>query len=106
MVVLYKQKTMIMQKRLFYFIAFVSMLSLASCTASYTIRERPAEVIYVRPAPPSHEHIWITGDWVWTGGRYAWHEGHWERRREGGVWIDGHWQSAHGGWKWVPGHWR
>ena len=95
-----------MQRRLFYFLAIISMLGLTSCTASYVVRERPTEVVYVRPAPPSRDHVWISGDWVWTGGRYAWHEGHWERRREGRVWIDGHWQSNHGGWKWVPGHWR
>jgi len=95
-----------MQKRLFYFLAIVSMLGLASCGTTYVVRERPAEVVYVRPAPPSGEHVWISGDWVWAGGRYAWHEGHWERRKEGRVWIEGHWQSTRGGWKWVAGHWR
>ena len=94
-------------KRLFvYLVTAASVVTLASCTATYVVRERPAEVVYVRPAPPSREHIWITGDWVWVGGRYEWHEGHYERRREGYHWVDGHWQSARGGWKWSRGHWQ
>ena len=80
--------------------------SLSSCVVHAVVRERPAEVVYVRPAPPSREHIWITGDWVWVGGRYEWREGHWERPRQGARWETGHWQDTGRGWKWIPGHWR
>jgi hypothetical protein len=82
------------------------IISTASCTATYVVRERPAEVVYVRPAPPSREHVWISGDWIWAGGRYKWREGHYERRREGYRWEDGHWQTSRGGYKWAPGHWQ
>ncbi|HTQ26543.1 MAG TPA: hypothetical protein VMI35_00370 [Puia sp.] len=95
-----------MKRIFFYFITAFCIAALASCTATYVVRERPAEVVYVRPAPPSHEHVWISGDWVWVGGRYEWHEGHYERRREGYRWEDGHWQTVRGGYKWVPGHWK
>jgi hypothetical protein len=95
-----------MKKYLVYVVAAVMVAALGSCTATYVVRERPAEVVYARPAPPSYEHIWITGDWVWVGGRYQWHEGHYERRREGYHWQDGHWQNVRGGYKWVPGHWQ
>ena len=95
-----------MKNYVLYFIILISAGSLASCRATYVVRERPAEVIYTRPVAPSREHIWISGDWYWAGGRYQWREGHWERRREGYRWSDGHWQEARGGWRWVPGHWQ
>jgi len=87
--------------------AFVAMLvSLVSCAPAYVVRERPREVVYARPAPPSREHIWISGDWVWTGGRYQWHEGHWDRPHRGSRWQEGHWQDTPRGYRWVPGHWQ
>ena len=79
---------------------------LSSCEVRGVVYDRPAEVVYERPPAPSHEHIWITGDWVWVGGHYQWREGHWDRRREGYAWETGHWQKVSRGWKWVPGHWR
>jgi hypothetical protein len=95
-----------MKRMAIYLSLFIGIGFLASCTVHAVVRERPVEVVYERPAPPSREHIWITGDWVWAGGHYQWHEGHWERRREGMMWENGHWQEARGGWRWVPGHWR
>jgi len=94
-----------MKNYLLYFVTVITIGSLSSCTATYVVKERPAEVVYTRPLPPSKEHIWISGDWIWESGRYVWHEGHWERRREGHYWIDGRWQETHGGWKWTRGHW-
>jgi hypothetical protein len=95
-----------MKKYVWYFVFAIILGSVASCTTTYVVRERPAEVVYVRPAPPSREHIWITGDWFWEGGRYVWHEGHYERRREGYRWEEGHWINSRGGWKWSKGQWR
>ncbi|HLX92824.1 MAG TPA: YXWGXW repeat-containing protein [Puia sp.] len=94
-------------RRNFSFVAFlVTVLCFASCGPAYVVRERPGEVIYLRPAPPSPEHIWVSGDWVWANGHYGWHEGHYETRRPGFRWIEGHWIAVHGGWHWIPGHWR
>ena len=95
-----------MKKYVWYLVLAIALVSFASCTATYMVRERPAEVIYERPMAPSREHIWITGDWFWEGGRYTWHEGHYERRRQGYRWEEGRWQNAKGGWKWNKGHWR
>lgn len=95
-----------MKKYGFYLFAFISVLTFASCTGSYVVTERPAEVVYARPAAPSPNHIWISGDWYWTGGRYQWREGHWDRPRAGYAWRDGRWQNGRGGYKWVPGGWR
>lgn len=47
------------------------MIAGASCKATYTVRERPADVVYVRPVTPSSNHVWISGNWVWRGGRYV-----------------------------------
>jgi WXXGXW repeat (2 copies) len=95
-----------MNKHGLYTVVVAVFISFSSCTATYAVRERPREVVYVRPAPPSREHIWISGDWFWIGGRYEWREGHWDRPRHGATWRDGHWQQTRRGWKWVPGHWQ
>jgi len=95
-----------MKKYLLHFTVLIALFSLVSCAPTYVVRERPREVVYVRPAPPSREHIWISGDWVWTGGGYQWREGHWERPRGGARWADGHWQNTNRGYRWVPGHWQ
>jgi hypothetical protein len=91
---------------LFLAILVAGIVSFSSCTVRAVVRERPVEVVYVRPAPPSREHIWISGDWVWVSGRYEWREGHWERPRPAARWDSGHWQDTGRGWRWIPGHWR
>jgi hypothetical protein len=78
----------------------------AACSTSYAVREKPEEVIYLRPAPPSPDHVWISGDWIWNNGKYVWHEGHYEIRRPEYRWIPGQWLSVHGGWIWLHGRWR
>jgi hypothetical protein len=72
---------------------------------TYVVRERPIEVVYVRPPAPGPQHVWVSGDWVWESGGYHWHEGRWERRHEGVSWRDGHWKTTPHGYKWVPGRW-
>ena len=95
-----------MKMKLFLIIGLIFCTSLIACRSSYVVRERPAEVVYTRPTPPSAGYVWIGGNWIWRGGRYIRQEGHWERRRVGLVWVDGHWRSTHRGWIWEPGHWR
>jgi hypothetical protein len=95
-----------MKKYVYFSVLLIVVVCFTSCGPSYVVRERPSEVIYLRPAPPTAEHVWISGDWVWEGGRYIWHEGHYERRRPGFRWEEGRWIGAHRGWRWLPGHWR
>ncbi|MEP6747991.1 MAG: hypothetical protein ABJB86_09715 [Bacteroidota bacterium] len=95
-----------MKKYVLPFVVLITMFSFVSCAPAYVVRERPREVVYQRPPPPSREHIWISGDWVWAGGRYAWREGHWDRPRHGARWEDGHWQDTPRGSRWIPGHWQ
>jgi hypothetical protein len=95
-----------MKKHVLPFVVLIAMFSLASCAPVYVVRERPHEVVYNRPPPPSREHIWVSGDWYWAGGGYQWREGHWDRPRGHARWADGHWQNTSRGYKWVPGHWQ
>ncbi len=95
-----------MKKISYYLIGVLAIASMTSCASGYVVRERPAAVIYSRPAPASREYVWIGGDWVWTGGRYQWHEGRWERPRPGNSWREGYWQNSRRGYKWHPGHWQ
>jgi hypothetical protein len=44
------------------------------------------------PDPPSDQHIWIPGRWVWRGNHYIWLRGHWTL-------------PPHPGAKWVPDKW-
>ncbi len=99
-------KSAIMKPRMLILATVMAIAVLSSCTATYVVRERPREVVYTRPAAPSYGHVWVTGDWVWQGGRYQWREGHWEVPRRGMRWADGHWVETPRGYKWVPGHWQ
>lgn len=79
---------------------------LTSCAGSYYVTSRPAEPYYVRPASPYAGAVWIDGEWVWRGGRYAYTGGHWERPRGHRAWVRGNWQSGSRGYTWHRGHWR
>jgi hypothetical protein len=67
----------------------------------------PPRVVYVHPARPGPEFMWIEGYWYPKKGHYHWHEGYWAQRPyEGSLWVapryDGHryfvgyWQHPHG----------
>jgi hypothetical protein len=66
----------------------------------------PEEPYYVRPASPYANAVWIDGEWVWRGGRYAYIGGHWDRPLNGRVWVRGNWQSSTRGYTWHRGYWR
>jgi hypothetical protein len=77
-----------------------------SCYGGYYVTARPAEPYYVRPASPYAGAVWIDGEWVWRGGRYAYLGGHWERPRAGHAWVRGAWRSGPRGYTWHKGYWR
>jgi hypothetical protein len=95
-----------MKKSVFRLLLLAAVALPLSCTPSYAVRERPQEVVYLRPAPPGPDYVWVTGDWVWAGKKYEWHEGRYEKRRIGQRWFEGHWTPSRGGWAWIPGRWR
>ena len=71
-----------MKKSVFRLLLLAAVALPLSCTPSYAVRERPQEVVYLRPAPPGPDYVWVTGDWVWAGKKYEWHEGRYEKRRK------------------------
>ncbi len=87
-------------------------LSVFGLTATYaqqiTVRARLAEPPRVAPPPrPSHDHVWVEGEWVPNGGTYVYKPGYWELPpRPHARWVRGHWRHFRGGWAWIPGHWR
>jgi len=89
-----------------YTMASLAAVLLAGCAtrATFVVRERPAEPVYERPAPPAPNALWIPGEWEWRGGRYVFIRGHYvinERR----TWVPGHWRETPGGFVWQKGHW-
>ena len=53
----------------------------------------PPPRVDVRPARPSHRHIWVEGHWRYQGGNYVWIPGHWEAPpRAHAVYIQPHWE--------------
>ena len=90
----------------FFLILAASATLMTGCAVrgGIVIRERPAEVVYERPAPPFPGAIWIPGEWEWRGDHYVRINGHWERPSNR-VWVEGHWREVPGGYTWVRGHW-
>src|SRR4051812_13394624 len=71
------------------------------------VREAPpVEREEVAPPPPTVRHVWIRGNWHWTGADWAWQPGHYETRRTGAQWIPAHYERRAGGYIYIPGHWR
>jgi len=61
------------------------------------------EVVGVAPAPG---YFWISGVWLWQGGRHVWHPGHWEAHRPGYQWTPHQWTpDGRGGWRMSGGYW-
>jgi hypothetical protein len=54
---------------------------------------------------PSQNHIWITGNWKWTGINYEWVDGRWIKAKKGKVWVAGTWEQVGARWVWKPGEW-
>ena len=73
------------------------------------------ETIYaeVAPPPPQLESIgvappgyfWISGVWIWQGGRHVWRPGHWEAHRPGYQWTPHQWVPSGRGWQLRGGFW-
>ena len=53
-------------------ILITAFFSACAVHETYVVRERPREVVYVRPPAPGPQHVWVSGDWVWEGGGYRW----------------------------------
>jgi hypothetical protein len=56
--------------------------------------------------PPSPNAVWISGHWLWRGGRYEWVPGQWENAPAGASYVPGRHRQTAQGWVWEPGRWR
>jgi len=95
-------------KRLFVIATLFAGLQFVSSNASaqFYVHVRPERPVYVRPASPRPEHIWIEPEWVWRGGRYVNVEGYWTPPRPGYRYAPGYWRHSRRGEMWVGGSWR
>lgn len=55
--------------------------------------------------PPSVEHVWIPGVWLWNEGRYAWRPGYWMVPQANWVWVPSTWVWTPAGCVFVDGYW-
>ncbi len=80
---------------------------LVGCGSSrLVVKEKPADPVYYRPAPPNSSFIWVGPGYVKKAGKYEYRNGYWasppnSRHR----WIEGKWKQTRRGWVWVGGHW-
>ena len=74
----------------------------------------PTVIAYAAPPPPQTEvigvppapgHFWISGVWLWEGGRHVWHQGHWAEPRPGFIWVPHRWHQEGREWHMDGGHW-
>ena len=66
----------------------------------------PAPQVEVVGAPPYQGYFWISGVWVWEGGRHVWHAGHWQAPRAGYAWVPHQWHQVGNVWHLDGGHWQ
>ncbi len=76
----------------------------------------PAPVVAYAAPPPAQEemmgvapapgYFWISGVWLWEGGRHIWHPGHWNAPRAGFVWVPHAWHQVGNAWHLTGGHWN
>jgi len=67
----------------------------------------PPETVEVGPSgiPPTSDHIWIPGAWIWLQGRYAWRPGYWVAGYADWDWVPSHYNWAPRGYVFVDGYW-
>jgi len=55
--------------------------------------------------PPTPDHVWVPGTWVWAEGRYVWRPGNWIMANPNWLWVPAHYVSAPRGSVYVDGYW-
>lgn len=86
-------------------VMIVFSISVSSCAPSY-VATRPGQPVYVRPAAPGSNYVWVNDNWVWQRGRYQYVHGYWTMPRRNQVWVEGNWQTRRNRYYWTPGRWR
>lgn len=86
-------------------IGLLAVGSTIESAAQIYVTIRPSRPVYVRPAPPSPQHVWIEEDWYGAGDAYEWRGGYWAPPRPGYVYRPGYWRHTNRGYVWVGGRW-
>ncbi len=75
--------------------------------SSTTYLPEPPESVEVGPNvnPPSPNHTWIPGCWIWYQNAYTWRPGYWAPVRSDWVWIPAHYVWTPMGYVFVGGYW-
>jgi hypothetical protein len=55
--------------------------------------------------PPSEDHIWVSGCWLWSAPRYVWRPGYWMVPQPQWVWVPAHYVWTPRGYVFVDGYW-
>ena len=79
----------------------------ATNRATFAVQAPPAsrkEAILDRPSP---RHVWVSGYWVLSDGKYDWVAGRWELPPRGkDTWVAPRWQRRDNGYAFSEGFWR
>ena len=67
----------------------------------------PPESLEAGPSsdPPSSDHFWIPGNWVYRTQRYAWRPGYWAHVHTGYMWVPAHYAWTPHGCLFISGYW-
>lgn len=55
--------------------------------------------------PPSADHLWVPGVWIWRENRFAWRPGQWIAAQPDWVWMPAHYCWTPRGYLYVDGYW-
>ncbi len=67
--------------------------------------EPPDPIEEVVVTPPSSDHVWVPGVWLWQAGGYAWRPGYHAQLRTNWTWIPAHYVWSPRGYVFVDGYW-
>lgn len=66
----------------------------------------PAPMLETIGVAPNPAYFWVSGVWVWRGGRHVWNPGYWQAPRTGYYWEPHRWEHRSRSWHFNPGGWR
>lgn len=81
--------------------------AVAAVSVSISVRIAPPLLpVYIQPAPPAPDFLWMPGYWAWDDAGYYWVPGTWVMApRHGYLWTPGYWAWGSGLYYWHQGYW-